>query len=78
MVSQLKDCIKQNCKVGAKLECDFVPVIAYLEWCGIHLDENKWRAKIDIDKQHLNEAIEDLNKFVISNSKLKEFTYINR
>ena len=78
MVSQLKDCTKQNCKVGAKLECDFVPVIAYLEWCGIHLDENKWRAKMDIDKQHLNEAIEDLNKFVISNSKLKEFTYINR
>lgn len=78
MVSQLKDCTKQNCKVGAKLECDFVPVIAYLEWCGIHLDENKWRAKMDIDKQHLNEAIEDLNKFVISNSKLKEFTYVNR
>ena len=31
MQLQIKDCKEKNCLVGAKLECDFVPVIAYLE-----------------------------------------------
>lgn len=77
MKSQLEDCKKQNCLIGAKLECDFVPVIAYLEWCGIHLDSTKWEAKMQIDKKHLEDAINDLNNFVLSNPNLKEFTYVN-
>ena len=77
MKSQVADCKKQRCIVGAKLECDFVPVIAYLEWCGIHLDEEKWKAKMKIDRQHLDEAINDLNNFVLSDPNLKEFTYVN-
>ncbi len=77
MKSQVADCKKQGCIVGAKLECDFVPVIAYLEWCGIHLDEEKWKAKMKIDRQHLDEAINDLNNFVLSDPNLKEFTYVN-
>ena len=77
MKSQVADCKKQGCIVGAKLECDFVPVIAYLEWCGIHLDEEKWKVKMKIDRQHLDEAINDLNNFVLSDPNLKEFTYVN-
>lgn len=77
MQSQLKDCRERNCIIGAKLECDFVPVIAYLEWCGIHLDEDKWKSKMKKDKNNLNKAIEDLNNFVCSNPKLKEFTFVD-
>lgn len=78
MLSQLKDCKAKECIVGAKLECDFVPVIAYLEWCGIHLDESKWCSKMEKDKQNLNKAIEDLNKFVCTHPNLSEFTYIEK
>lgn len=78
MVSQLKDCKKNNCTIGAKLECDFVPVIAYMEWCGIHLDETKWKHKMNMDKHNLDMAIADLNNFVINDPNLKEFTYIER
>ena len=77
MQSQLKDCRERGCLVGAKLECDFVPVIAYMEWCGIHLDETRWKAKMVIDKKNLDKSIEDLNKYVCNNPNLKEFTYIN-
>ena len=38
---------------AAQLECDFVPSIAYLEWCGIKLDENKWRNKMINDKSNI-------------------------
>lgn len=78
MLLQIEDCRKMECIVGAKLECDFVPVITYMEWCGIKLDENKWKAKMEVDKQNLNKAIEDLNNFVINNPNLVEFTTINR
>lgn len=78
MWSQVKDCREKKCMVGAKLECDFVPAIAYLEWCGIHLDEKKWKEKMVKDKENLNSAINDLNKFVVDTSSLSKFTYINR
>lgn len=78
MWSQVKDCREKKCMVGAKLECDFVPAIAYLEWCGIHLDEKKWKEKMVKDKENLNSAINELNKFVVYTPSLSKFTYINR
>lgn len=78
MYSQLKDCEEKQCKVGAKLECDFVPVISYLEWCGIKLDENKWLLKMKNDKETLDKARESLDKFITSNPNLSQFTHIER
>ena len=78
MWQQILECKAKNCMVGAKLECDFVPVIAYLEWCGIKLDESKWKEKMKKDLTGLEEAKKELDKFVINNPKLQEFTYINR
>lgn len=77
MWKQVADYRKQNSKKAVKLECDFVPVIAYMEWCGIKLDENKWKAKMQKDKEHLQESIDALNHFVESNPDLKEFTEVN-
>jgi DNA polymerase I-like protein with 3'-5' exonuclease and polymerase domains len=78
MWDQVKDCKERNCLVGAKLECDFVPAISYLEWCGIKLDENKWREKMKKDQQKLKQAEESLNKFVVDTPSLEQFTYIER
>lgn len=78
MWSQVSECKKKSCLVGAKLECDFVPSIAYLEWCGIKLDAEKWATKMAKDKEALIDAENKLNKFVISNPTLSKFTYINR
>ena len=78
MKSQLNDLRKiPNALKGAKIECDFTPVIAYLEWCGIKLDETKWLTKMKKDKDNLNRSIISLNNFVISNPLLKQFTHIN-
>lgn len=65
MWSQVADCKRKQCLVGAKLECDFVPVIAYLEWCGIKLDENKWKAKMTTDRINLETRKKALDKFVV-------------
>ena len=71
-------CKTKQCLTAAKLECDFVPVISYLEWCGIKLDVDKWRAKMEIDNKNLKEAIDALNNFVVKNPKLKKFVYIEQ
>lgn len=66
MLSQKEDYTKYRMTKGAILECNAVPSIAYLEWCGIKLDEDKWKAKMEKDLINLNKSIEELNKFILS------------
>ena len=77
MHSQIADLKAKGLMKAAQIECDFVPAIAYLEWCGIHLDQEKWKAKMKKDKDNLNECIEALNDFVTSDPKYSRFTYVN-
>lgn len=66
MESQIKECRKKHCVNGAKLECDAVPAMAYLEWCGIKIDEDKWKEKMKRDNELLKDSEEALNNFVTS------------
>lgn len=75
--SQLVDLKKKDCEKAAELENRFVPVIAYLEWCGIKLDQEKWKEKMKQDQKNLNQSLEALNKFTIKHPKLKQFTYVD-
>ena len=77
MWSQIDDLKKKELMKAAAIECDFVPVIAYLEWCGIHLDRDKWKAKMLEDNKKLLKAKEALDAYVVSNPNLSKYTYIN-
>lgn len=77
MKGQLDDCKKRDLLKAAKLECDFVPSIAYLEWSGIKLDEGKWLTKMKQDKINLERAKTALDNFITSNDKFKKYTYVN-
>lgn len=69
MWSQVAEAKRKDCLKAIELECRFVPVIAYMEWCGIKLDESKWRTKMATDKKNLDESIDKLNQFVIRKYK---------
>ena len=77
MWSQVEDLKKQELMKAAQIECAFVPAISYLEWCGIHLDQEKWKAKMKSDLERLNQAEKLLNDFVVSRPDLKDFIYID-
>lgn len=62
----------RNCIGAMYVENRFVPAIAYLEWCGIHLDEEKWKAKMASDLERYVSCIDRLNNYVISNTKLND------
>lgn len=64
MELQIKDCEKVGCLVGAHLENAFVPVIAYLEWCGIALNVNQWLSIIARNEKQKQEALTELNDWL--------------
>lgn len=78
MKLQVEECKQKDCLIGAKLECDAVPSIAYMEWCGIKLDADKWKAKMANDKKLLEESKQKLDEFVTSNPSYSKYTYVNR
>ena len=64
MESQLQKAKVQKCEKALDLENAAVLPIAYLEWCGIHLDVDKWRAKMEKDSMARDDALDKLNHLV--------------
>lgn len=63
---QLEKAAKYDLLGALKLNNLFVPVIAYLEYSGFKLDEDKWKIKVEKDKKELNIKLTELNNFIIS------------
>ena len=63
---QLAECKATNRLTGAELENMFVPVIAYLEWCGIRLDVDKWQVKMRDNEAKRDEALNLVNDWVVN------------
>ena len=78
MECQLEALYEKDCVFGAQIECNFVPVIAYLEWCGIKLDVNKWQDKMSNDLEAVKKTKETLNEFVIKSEHSNYFEYDNQ
>ena len=62
---QINDCKIKTCTKAAQIENAFVPVIAYLEWCGIKLDSDKWQMKIRDNERQRDASLEKLNQWVV-------------
>lgn len=75
MKIQMETVKQRNAVKGAKIECDFTPVIAYLEWCGIKLDEDRWKAKMRKDKENLENSLQALNDWCIAKPELQKFVH---
>lgn len=77
MHSQVKDLKMLGMINAAKLECDFIPSLSYMEWCGILLDRNKWQEKMVNDQIALREAKERLDDFVTSDERYNRYTRVD-
>jgi len=67
--------IKQNLLTALTIENEFVKVLSYIEYSGIKLDPIKWRAKMDKDQYNLEEAIVNINNWIINASKQDPFLH---
>ena len=54
---------------AVEYENKFVIPLAYMEFCGIHLDEQRWKEKMDSDNKVRDEALAKCNFWIIDNFK---------
>lgn len=64
---QLKLLEKQGLLTAIWYEMNFVIVLAYIEYCGVHLDVEKWKKKMENDKKLLDEKQAALDEWVAQN-----------
>ena len=62
MDAQLKALEEKNLQVAIKYENAFLLPLAYMEFCGIKLDQEKWKNKMAIDSKKRDECLDLLNK----------------
>jgi len=62
---QLELAREQNMLQAFNLENRFVPVLAYIEYCGIYIDELKWIAKTKASHKRLLDLEKQLNQYAI-------------
>lgn len=53
-------------RMALDIENEFVKVLAYIEYCGIKLDSEKWKTKMFKDLERLNKAEQALNDWTIN------------
>ena len=68
-----KDLIK-----AVDIENRFVLPLSYCEYCGVKLDSVKWKAKMEMDKQREQTALELCNKWLIENEPNSPYIFVDR
>jgi len=56
---------EKGLKVSIELDNRFVLVLAYIEYCGIKLDVDKWKAKTDKVREEMKVYENQLNQFIL-------------
>ena len=75
---QLEKLKEKDLLVALDIENRFVVVLAYIEWCGIKLSEEKWREKMAKDTAKEEEAKAALDKWLIENEPDSKYIFIDR
>lgn len=71
---QLKEVEKLNLKIAVDLDNSFVVVLAYIEYCGIKLDYNKWATKVRKNIDKVAELKQILEAQLLADNKRKYFS----
>lgn len=61
---QLKLLEEKGLLTAIDYENRFVRALAYVEYCGVRLDEERWKEKMAADKEKMNARLADLNHWV--------------
>lgn len=75
MNEQYKKLVEQELLIAIDIENRFVRVLAYIEWCGVKVDTQKWSLKMKDDLKRLEEARDKCNQWLIDNYSDSEFVY---
>lgn len=65
---QLIKITEENLQVTLRLENNFVLVLAYIEFCGMYLDVEIWKAKMVEDEEFIKKTKSQLDDFILENN----------
>lgn len=68
--SQMEKLAEQSLVSACFFECAFIRPLAYVKYCGIHLDPDLWLKKMKEDQKELDASIKALDKFVLDLDKV--------
>lgn len=74
---QLKALKEKDLITAVAYENKFCPVLAYTEFCGVKLDIERWKAKMAKDSERLNNALAELNNWVVENMPDSEYVKVD-
>lgn len=75
---QYEKLVKKGLEKAIIYENKFVLPLAYCEYCGIKLDVNKWKAKMQKDKERVKNALAKCNEWFIKNEPKSKYIFIDR
>lgn len=75
---QLKELKDRDLLRAIDIENRFVLVLAYCQHCGIKLDVDKWKNKMQKDKEREVNAKKELDKWLIENEPKSKYIFIDR
>lgn len=75
---QYGELVKKGLEKAIIYENKFVLPLAYCEYCGIKLDVNKWKAKMQKDEERVKNALAKCNEWFIKNEPKSKYIFIDR
>ena len=75
--AQRVELAKKDLLTAIKYENAFIIPLAYMEYCGIKLDVDKWKAKMKKDKLREETAINNLNQWLLKNMPHSKYISYN-
>ena len=74
---QLEKLQEKDLLVAIDIENRFVRVLAYIEWCGVKLDIDKWKEKMKKDSIREEAAKKELDRWLIENMPNSPYIYVD-
>lgn len=76
-LKQDKELKKKDLLKAMEYECRFIIPLAYLEYCGIKIDIDKWLKKMAKDQEALNIVKNKMNAWLIENYPDSKYIYVD-
>lgn len=77
IIEQRKKLAEKNLLRAIEYENRFILPLAYMEYCGVRIDIEKWKIKMKQDQDKLDKVVDEMNKWLIDNEPNSPYIYID-
>ena len=77
IIEQRKKLAEKNLLKAIEYENKFILPLAYMEYCGVKIDIEKWKIKMKQDQDKLDKVVDEMNKWLIDNEPNSPYIYID-